>query len=214
MQPARAKSSTSKMERDLGERAAGSEISTADSDLDKQESTSKSLTDMRVGKRAERKSVRLEEKEDSAGTTSTKVRAAGASDETSNEPGRVVHFNDRVKNEEETGNIKKAGDVVTGNLVTTSKYTLYTLLPLNLSEQFSKLANVYFLIISLLQLFTPLSPTSKYSTAGPLALVLAANLIREMWEDSRRHADDATVNNRTVQVVTTLRATDCRRAFP
>jgi phospholipid-transporting ATPase len=82
-----------------------------------------------------------------------------------------------------------------GNAVRTSKYTLYTLLPLNLSEQFSKLANIYFLIISLLQLFTNLSPTSKYTTAGPLLLVLMVNLLREMWEDSRRHRDDAQVKN-------------------
>jgi phospholipid-transporting ATPase len=67
--------------------------------------------------------------------------------------------------------------------------------------QFSKLANIYFLIISLLQLFTPLSPTSRYTTAGPLLLVLMVNLIREMWEDSRRHRDDAQVNNRMADVV-------------
>jgi len=115
---------------------------------------------------------------------------------------RRVHFNDKRQNEEEAAKVKQTkGDMVTGNAVTTSKYTFYTLLPLNLTEQFSKLANVYFLVISLLQLFTNLSPTSKFSTAGPLTLVLMANLVREMWEDSKRHADDATVNNSTADVV-------------
>lgn len=115
---------------------------------------------------------------------------------------RRVHLNDENKNNEEASKVKqRKGEFVSGNSVRTSKYTIYTLLPLNLSEQFSKLANIYFLIISLLQLFTPLSPTSRYTTAGPLLLVLMVNLIREMWEDSRRHRDDAEVNNRMADVV-------------
>ena len=65
---------------------------------------------------------------------------------------RRVHLNDDAKNEEEAATVKQGkGEFVAGNAVRTSKYTLYTLLPLNLSEQFSKLANIYFLIISLLQ---------------------------------------------------------------
>jgi hypothetical protein len=31
--------------------------------------------------------------------------------------------------------------------------------------------------------------------------MIAANMIREIWEDSIRHADDKGVNNRTVEVV-------------
>ena len=87
------------------------------------------------------------------------------------------------------------------NQVTTAKYTAVTFLPKNLSEQFSRLANVYFLVISCLQLFTPLSPTSRYSTAGPLALVLLINMLREMYEDQARHKADDEVNARKVEVV-------------
>lgn len=87
------------------------------------------------------------------------------------------------------------------NQVTTAKYTLVTFLPINLTSQFSRLANVYFLVISCLQLFTPLSPTSKYSTAAPFAFVLLLNMVRELFEDSARHKADQEVNDRLVEVV-------------
>jgi phospholipid-transporting ATPase len=87
-----------------------------------------------------------------------------------------------------------------GNKVTTSKYNPITFLPKNLFEQFSRLANDYFLLISAVQLFTDLSPTSKYTTAGPFAVILSLNMVREVWEDSKRHLADDEVNNRQVEV--------------
>ena len=89
-----------------------------------------------------------------------------------------------------------------GNKVTTSKYNPITFLPRNLFEQFSRLANDYFLIISAVQLFTNLSPTSRYTTAGPFAVILFLNMVREVWEDSKRHLADDEVNNRQVEVLT------------
>jgi hypothetical protein len=70
------------------------------------------------------------------------------------------------------------------NKVTKARYTLVTFLHMNLTSQSRRLANVYFLVISCLQLFTPLSPTSRYSTAAPFAFVLLLNMIRELFEDS------------------------------
>jgi magnesium-transporting ATPase (P-type) len=87
------------------------------------------------------------------------------------------------------------------NQVTTAKYTIVTFLPINLTSQFSRLANVYFLVISCLQLFTPLSPTSRYSTAAPFAFVLLLNMVRELFEDSARHKADKEVNDRLVEVI-------------
>lgn len=37
---------------------------------------------------------------------------------------------------------------------------------------FSKIAYLYFMLISALQIFTDLSPTGKFTTAGPLALMV------------------------------------------
>jgi hypothetical protein len=82
-----------------------------------------------------------------------------------------VHVNSEELNLAEFRNMKADGMAPVQNRVTTSKYTLYDFLLLNLFQQFAKVANVYFLIIAALQLFTPLSPTGRYSTAAPLALV-------------------------------------------
>ncbi|KDO27822.1 hypothetical protein SPRG_07096 [Saprolegnia parasitica CBS 223.65] len=80
------------------------------------------------------------------------------------------------------------------NGVRTSKYTLASFVPRNLLEQFRRVANFYFLIISLLQLTTSLSPTNKYSTVGPLLLVLLVTMAKEAIEDRARHDADAKVN--------------------
>ena len=64
---------------------------------------------------------------------------------------------------------------------------MYSFLPKNLLEQFRRLANIYFLIISLLQLLTDLSPTSRYTTVLPLGFVLFMSAIKEAIEDYARH---------------------------
>mmetsp|Transcript_3683 Transcript_3683/g.9267 ORF Transcript_3683/g.9267 Transcript_3683/m.9267 type:complete len:1125 (-) Transcript_3683:205-3579(-) len=88
------------------------------------------------------------------------------------------------------------------NGVVTSKYTPLTFLPLNLYMQFSRLANIYFLLISFLQVGPwDLTPTSKYATAGPFAVILALNMVREIWEDRARHKADDEVNGRVVNVI-------------
>jgi len=104
----------------------------------------------------------------------------------------VSHSNDAPAN---------AANKHVANVIVTAKYNVFSFLPRNLYEQFSRLANVFFLIISCLQLFTDLSPTSKFATAGPLAIILMLNMVRELFEDSARHKGDAEVNNRLVEVV-------------
>ncbi len=112
-------------------------------------------------------------------------------------PSKPKFFFSHCNAPEENASLKYAR-----NGVITSKYTPITFLPLNLYMQFSRLANVYFLIISFLQVGPwDLTPTSKYSTAGPFAVILALNMVREIWEDSSRHKADDEVNNRLVDVV-------------
>jgi hypothetical protein len=56
------------------------------------------------------------------------------------------------------------------NLVTTSKYTLLSFLPKTLFEQFQRLANIFFIIVSGLQVFTNLSPTGRCVQLLPIAV--------------------------------------------
>ncbi len=64
---------------------------------------------------------------------------------------------------------------------------LFTFLPINLFEQFTRIANLYFLIIAILQLIPGLAPTSWFTTVCPLVIVLLINAIKEIADDYYRH---------------------------
>jgi hypothetical protein len=82
--------------------------------------------------------------------------------------------------------IRIKGDVAT-NEISTAKYTFVTFLPRNLFEQFLRVANMYFLLMVILQLIPGLSPTSIVTTVAPLVFVLAVNAIKEGYDDVQRH---------------------------
>lgn len=86
------------------------------------------------------------------------------------------------------------------NAVTTSKYTILTFIPKNLIEQFKRLANIYFLMISGFQLIPGLSPTGRFTTLVPLVIVLTITALKEIVEDIARHRQDAAVNNTEVEI--------------
>ncbi|KDO23166.1 hypothetical protein SPRG_09974 [Saprolegnia parasitica CBS 223.65] len=90
--------------------------------------------------------------------------------------------------------LRTHSNAFTDNRVRTSKYTLASFVPLNLLEQFRRVANVYFLLISLLQLCTPYSPTNPFATLAPFLLVLLVTMVKEGVEDKARHDADALVN--------------------
>lgn len=91
------------------------------------------------------------------------------------------------------------------NSVTTSKYSF---LPIhlnfviwkNLFEQFHKAANLYFLLISALQLIPGLSPTGRFTTLGPLVVVLIVTMLKDVYEDFKRHQSDAELNRRITYI--------------
>lgn len=60
----------------------------------------------------------------------------------------------------------------TSNVIVTSKYTLLTFFPINMFEQFRRLANSYFLLIVLLNLIPQVSPFPIYTNLAPLVVVL------------------------------------------
>ena len=82
------------------------------------------------------------------------------------------------------------------NVIRTSKYTLLTFLPLNLWEQFHRLANQYFLFIILIQLIPNVSPFPIYTSVIPLAFILVVSALSEAREDWVRHRADAVANSR------------------
>uniref|UniRef100_A0A7N8X0F4 Phospholipid-transporting ATPase n=1 Tax=Mastacembelus armatus TaxID=205130 RepID=A0A7N8X0F4_9TELE len=75
------------------------------------------------------------------------------------------------------------------NAIKTSKYNLFTFLPLNLFEQFQRIANAYFLFLLVLQV---------RETNAHTCLQL---LVDDMFDTFNRHRSDNQVNNRKVEVL-------------
>ncbi|XP_072395797.1 probable phospholipid-transporting ATPase IM isoform X2 [Diabrotica undecimpunctata] len=105
---------------------------------------------------------------------------------------RRIHANDRVFNSQ----FRYAS-----NYIKTSKYSLLTFLPLNLFEQFQRLANFYFLCLLVLQLIPAISSLTPVTTALPLIGVLGLTAVKDAYDDIQRHISDSHVNNRKSRVV-------------
>ncbi|XP_041706952.2 phospholipid-transporting ATPase ID [Coregonus clupeaformis] len=87
------------------------------------------------------------------------------------------------------------------NAIKTSKYNIFTFLPLNLFEQFQRLANAYFLFLLCLQLIPEISSLSWFTTVVPLVLVLSMTMAKDGSDDINRQRCDRQVNNRKVEVL-------------
>lgn len=86
------------------------------------------------------------------------------------------------------------------NMVTTSKYTLINFMPKNLFEQFRRLANFYFLVISMLQMASN-SPVSPATSLVPLSFVIGVTALKQAYEDYLRHKTDDEINSRLISVI-------------
>lgn len=90
------------------------------------------------------------------------------------------------------------------NKVTTARYNVFTFLPLNLMVQLSKLTNLYFLVLSLMELYPPISDSGgRPIILIPLSFIIAVSLIKDLFEDFARKASDRAENNSNVLVSTT-----------
>eukprot|EP00658_Telonema_sp_P-2_P063865 TRINITY_DN5268_c0_g4_i3.p1 TRINITY_DN5268_c0_g4~~TRINITY_DN5268_c0_g4_i3.p1 ORF type:complete len:1137 (-),score=307.52 TRINITY_DN5268_c0_g4_i3:207-3617(-) len=116
------------------------------------------------------------------------------------EPDREIHVNQPTRNDVHD---------FCGNDVSTTKYSVLTFVPKNLWEQFQRVANLYFLLISLVQIFSGVSPTGKYNTFMTLVVVLIVSGGKEAYEDWRRHQADVAQNGQRVQVLRRKRWLEC-----
>ena len=86
------------------------------------------------------------------------------------------------------------------NKITTTKYNLITFLPKSIAEQFRRLANFWFLMMSVLMLigqyFPQLyaSPLDGWSCFGPLCIVIAITMAKVGIEDIARFMADRKTN--------------------
>ncbi|XP_053742778.1 phospholipid-transporting ATPase ID [Synchiropus splendidus] len=87
------------------------------------------------------------------------------------------------------------------NGIKTSKYTIITFLPINLFEQFQRVANVYFMVLLILQLIPAISSLSWFTTVVPLVLVVTITAVKDATDDYFRHRSDRQVNNRRSNIL-------------
>ena len=94
-----------------------------------------------------------------------------------------------------------ATDSFCDNAVHTSRYNFLSFIPINLLIQFTKPANIYFLLISILQVIPSISLTGAMPTVAiPLTIVVVVNMIKDGIEDYKRHVSDEKENSQLVLV--------------
>jgi len=103
----------------------------------------------------------------------------------------VLGFGDEQKNRSfplEGAALKEMKLYVKDNVVRSSKYVWWTFLPINLFQQFSKAANVYFLLITVMQTIKVISISNGEPTMlPPLVLVVFTSMCKDAYEDYCRH---------------------------
>ncbi|XP_013181394.1 PREDICTED: probable phospholipid-transporting ATPase IF [Papilio xuthus] len=86
------------------------------------------------------------------------------------------------------------------NKIKTSKYTLLMFLPKNLMEQFRRVVNFYFLIVTVIAVVID-SPVSPFTSIAPLSFMVLVTAMKQGYEDWLRHKADNKVNNQIVETV-------------
>ncbi|TPX31648.1 hypothetical protein SmJEL517_g05073 [Synchytrium microbalum] len=87
------------------------------------------------------------------------------------------------------------------NYIRTTKYTVFSFIPLNLYNQFKRFYNLYFLLAAI-SVFLPGGDTlSPVTQIFPLVLVLGVNAIKELLEDYFRGRADRAANNTPVTII-------------
>ncbi|CAM2109380.1 unnamed protein product [Caretta caretta] len=87
------------------------------------------------------------------------------------------------------------------NAIRTAKYNVLTFLPLNLYEQFHRLANLYFLFVILLQTVPEISTLPWFTLLLPLSSLLLLRGLRDLIDDIARHRSDWMINSRPCEIL-------------
>ncbi|XP_075248083.1 putative phospholipid-transporting ATPase IM isoform X2 [Convolutriloba macropyga] len=83
------------------------------------------------------------------------------------------------------------------NSIKTTKYNAVTFIPINLFEQLKRVANIYFLVLMVIQLLPiNLSSVSAVTTIIPLVIVFTVTAVKDAIDDIRRRTSDNKINNR------------------
>ncbi|XP_048884774.1 phospholipid-transporting ATPase VB isoform X2 [Brienomyrus brachyistius] len=81
------------------------------------------------------------------------------------------------------------------NSIRTNKYTLWSFIPMNLFEQFHRLANIYFVAIAALNFVPVVNAFQPGVALIPICIILSITAMKDAWEDFRRYQADKDLNN-------------------
>ena len=114
----------------------------------------------------------------------------------------IVHISKNKKhNINDNKLLNSSKELNPSNSISTSKYTYYNFLPKILFEQFSKIANVYFLIIAFFQVFKEISNSNgKPVILFPLFIVVSVNGVKDFYEDWKRKKSDDQENSKNTLI--------------
>ena len=112
--------------------------------------------------------------------------------------GRHLHLDESRK---ESQIDERTGRAYIDNVIRSCRYTVWNFLPRQLFAQFSKLANFYFLCVSILQMIPGLSTTGNYTTIVPLTFFVTLSMAKEGYDDMRRYRLDKGENNRLTSIL-------------
>ncbi|XP_034454756.1 probable phospholipid-transporting ATPase VB [Hippoglossus hippoglossus] len=82
-----------------------------------------------------------------------------------------------------------------GNAIKTTKYTLLLFIPMNLFEQFHRLANLYFVGLAILNFVPVVNAFQPEVALIPICVILSLTALKNAWEDFRRYKSDRKLNN-------------------
>jgi Phospholipid-translocating ATPase N-terminal len=83
------------------------------------------------------------------------------------------------------------------NKIHTARYNVVTFLPKNLFYQFSKMTNLYFLVLTILDWYIH---QRLPAMVFPLGFVISVSMIKDIFEDMKRHESDKRENRKKVLV--------------
>lgn len=82
-----------------------------------------------------------------------------------------------------------------GNGIKTTKYTPLFFIPMNLFEQFHRLANIYFVGLAILNFIPVVNAFQPEVALIPICVMLCLTALKDAWEDFRRYQSDRKLNN-------------------
>lgn len=97
-------------------------------------------------------------------------------------------FEDRKKGEQPNRHFP-------GNAIKTTKYTPLLFIPMNLFEQFHRLANLYFVGLAILNFVPVVNAFQPEVALIPICVILSLTALKDAWEDFRRYQSDRKLNN-------------------